>query len=126
MWARDMVNRPSKEKPPAVFASEARKLLRGTGVTVEVLDVAQLKAKKLGGVLGVGQGSDQTPALPEAHVRAGGRQGQAARVRRQGRRLRLRWPVARRRARGMETMKSDMSGAAAVDGRDVGAAASSA
>ena len=60
-WARDMVNTPSKEKSPADMVAAARKLLRGKSVTVSVLDVKELKAQRMGGVLGVGQGSEQTP-----------------------------------------------------------------
>ena len=55
------MNRPSKEKPPAEVAAEARRLLRGRGVSVQVLGVAQLREQRLGGLLGVGQGSEQTP-----------------------------------------------------------------
>ena len=61
MWARDIVNRPSKEKPPAEFARRGAQAAAGHRRHVEVLDVAQLKAMRLGGVLGVGQGSAQTP-----------------------------------------------------------------
>ena len=57
------------------------------------------QAQRLGGVLGVGQGSEQTAALPEDDVRAAGRTRQAARARRQGRRVRLRRPVAQDRRR---------------------------
>jgi leucyl aminopeptidase len=60
-WARDMVNTPSKEKSPSDMVAAARALLRGTGVTVQVFDVRQLQAQRMGGVLGVGQGSEQAP-----------------------------------------------------------------
>ena len=43
-WARDMVNTPSKEKSPADMVTAARKLLRGRGITVQVLDVKQLRS----------------------------------------------------------------------------------
>ena len=59
-----MVNTPAKEKPPVEMAAAARRLMRGRGVTVQVLDVAQIRAQKLGGLIGVGQGSPQTPAVP--------------------------------------------------------------
>ena len=38
-WARDLVNTPANEKSPADCSRTARKLLRGKGVTVQVLDV---------------------------------------------------------------------------------------
>ena len=62
-WARDMVNTPARELSPDQFAKAAQQLLRGKNVKVEVLDVAAMKRQKLGGVLGVGQGSKQPPRL---------------------------------------------------------------
>ncbi len=61
VWARDLVNTPAKEKSPAAMAAAAQRYLRGSGVRVQVLDLAQIRAQRLGGVLGVGQGSQQTP-----------------------------------------------------------------
>ena len=112
-WARDMINLPSKEKPPAEFAAEARKLLRGTGVTVTVMDVPQLKALKLGGVLGVGQGSDQGPRfLKLTYTPAGARGKPLAFV---GKGVVFdSGGLSLKTGAGMETMKCDMSGGAAV------------
>ena len=63
MWTRDMVNTPARELAPDRFAKAAQQLLRGRDVRVEVLDVAAMKKERLGGVLGVGQGSKQPPRL---------------------------------------------------------------
>ena len=60
-WARDIVNEPSGTKSPEEFAAAAKKLLAGKGVTVTVLTEAQLRSQRMGGVLGVGQGSDRPP-----------------------------------------------------------------
>ena len=99
----------------------ARKLLRGKGVTVKVLiGRAARRPKALGGVLGVGQGSANPPRLREGHVLA-------AAVRREALALVGKGVVfdsgglSLKTSSGMETMKTDMSGAAAVLGGDVGA-----
>jgi leucyl aminopeptidase len=117
VWARDIVNRPSKEKPPAEVAAEARRLLRSRGVSVQVLGVTQLREQRLGGLLGVGQGSEQTPRFVKLTYTPSG----AARAR-QGQTLAFvgkgvvfdSGGLSLKPAGGMETMKCDMSGAAAV------------
>src|SRR5687768_3035352 len=60
-WARDIVNEPAGAKSPAAFADATKKVMRDAGVTVKVLSGSQLEAEKLGGVIGVGQGSDNPP-----------------------------------------------------------------
>ena len=72
-----MVNTPSKEKSPADMVAAARKLLRNRGVSVQVLDVKQLEAQRLGGVLGVGQGSEQTPRFLKMTYAPSGARGKA-------------------------------------------------
>jgi leucyl aminopeptidase len=112
-WARDMVNTPSKEKSPADMVAAARKLLRGKGVTVQVLDVRELRAQRMGGVLGVGQGSEQTPRfLTMTYAPSGARGKPLAFV---GKGVVFdSGGLSLKTAGGMETMKTDMSGGAAV------------
>jgi leucyl aminopeptidase len=111
-WARDMVNEPSGAKSPAAFADAARKLLRGKGVTVKVMTEAELKAAGLGGVIGVGQGSDNPPRLVKATYSPQGKKGSVAFV---GKGVVFdSGGLSLKTSSGMETMKTDMSGAAAV------------
>jgi leucyl aminopeptidase len=123
IWARDLVNTPSGEKSPAAFARAAQKLLRDKGVKVEVLDVPALKKEKLGGLLGVGQGSNQSPRLVKMTYSPAGAKGKVALV---GKGVVFdSGGLSIKTASGMETMKTDMSGAAAVIGamsalRDLG------
>jgi leucyl aminopeptidase len=113
-WARDLVNTPSGEKSPAAFARAAQTLLRDKNVKVEVLDVPALKKAKLGGVLGVGQGSNQTPRLVKMTYSPPGAKGKVALV---GKGVVFdSGGLSLKTASGMETMKTDMSGAAAVIG----------
>jgi leucyl aminopeptidase len=112
-WARDMVNTPSKEKSPADMVAAARKLLRNRGVSVQVLDVKQLEAQRLGGVLGVGQGSEQTPRFLKMTYAPSGARGKALALVGKGVVFDS-GGLSLKTAGGMETMKTDMSGGAAV------------
>jgi leucyl aminopeptidase len=124
IWARDMINEPSGEKSPVEFAAATRKLLSGKGVTVTVLTDAQIKSQRLGGLVGVGQGSSRPPRFVKIEYNPGGRAaGKLALV---GKGVVFdSGGLSLKTAAGMETMKTDMSGAAAVVGamsvlRDLG------
>jgi leucyl aminopeptidase len=112
-WARDMVNQPSGDKPPVAFAAAARKLMRGRGVTVNVFDVPQIRDMKLGGLLGVGQGSQQTPRFLKLTYAPRGARGKPLAFVGKGVVFDS-GGLSLKTAGGMETMKTDMSGAAAV------------
>jgi leucyl aminopeptidase len=113
MWARDMVNEPSGDLSPAEFVSAARRLLNGTGVTVQVLSEAQIRAQRMGGVLGVGQGSARPPRFLKITYEPRGRA--AGRLALVGKGVVFdSGGLSLKPAGGMETMKTDMSGAAAV------------
>jgi leucyl aminopeptidase len=111
-WARDMVNTPAHELSPDQFAKAAQALLRGKSVKVEVLDVAAMKRLKLGGVLGVGQGSKQPPRLVKMTYSPPRAKGSLALV---GKGVVFdSGGLSLKSGAGMETMKTDMGGAAAV------------
>ena len=113
VWARDLVNTPAKEKSPAAMAAAAQRYLRGSGVRVQVLDLAQIRAQRLGGVLGVGQGSQQTPRfLKMTHTPSRATGAPLALV---GKGVVFdSGGLSLKTGSGMETMKTDMSGGAAV------------
>jgi leucyl aminopeptidase len=113
-WARDLVNEPSGSKSPIEFATAARKLLTGKGVTVTVLNEAQLRAEKMGGVVGVAQGSERPPRFVKAvfDPPGGKARGTVALV---GKGVVFdSGGISIKPAEGMEAMKTDMGGAAAV------------
>jgi leucyl aminopeptidase len=115
-WARDIVNEPSGTKSPAEFAAAARKLLSGTGVRVTVLSDAQIKSQRMGGVVGVGQGSSRPPRFVKAVYDPPGARarGTLALV---GKGVVFdTGGISIKPADGMEAMKTDMGGAAAVLG----------
>lgn len=59
--ARDLSNEPGSAIYPATLAKEAERLAKKYGVRCKVLDVPAIKKEKMGGLMGVGQGSTRTP-----------------------------------------------------------------
>jgi leucyl aminopeptidase len=114
-WARDLVNEPAGAMTPTQLAEEARRAAEQGGLEFEVLDEVEIANQGLGGLLGVSLGSDQPPRLvkltytPETKP--------AATVALVGKGITFdSGGLSLKPAEGMETMKTDMSGAAAVIG----------
>ncbi|MDP7974992.1 MAG: leucyl aminopeptidase [TACK group archaeon] len=61
--ARDLGNEPAISVPPELFARRAREALSGLPVEVSVLQYEELKAKGFGGLVAVGKGSSNPPAM---------------------------------------------------------------
>jgi leucyl aminopeptidase len=110
--ARDLSNEPANALHPADLAAAARRVLAGKGVTVRVKDEKQLAKEGFGGIVGVGQGADHPPRLVELRYAPKGATGQVVLVGKgitfDSGGLSLKPPDS------MKTMKTDMSGAAAV------------
>jgi leucyl aminopeptidase len=118
--ARDLVNTPSNDLTPAAFADRARDAAKQHGLDIEVLEEGALAKGGYGGILGVGKGSDNPPRLvriSHTHPRAKktlALVGKGITYDSGGISLK---PVGHN-----ETMKCDMSGAAAVFAAVVSAA----
>jgi leucyl aminopeptidase len=109
---RDLVNAAPNELYPAAFAELARAAVKGTGAKVTVLDEKALAAGGYGGLLGVGQGSARGPRLVKV---AWTPSRPAAKVALVGKGITFdSGGISIKPAAGMEAMKSDMAGAAAV------------
>ena len=110
--ARDLVNTGPSDLFPASFAAEAERVAGASGLDIEVLDERALAAGGYGGITGVGQGSVHPPRLVRvayAHPDATKTVVLAGKgITFDSGGLSLKPP------KSMETMKSDMSGAAAV------------
>ncbi|CAN5132428.1 leucyl aminopeptidase [soil metagenome] len=110
--ARDLVNEPPAGKRPPALADRIAEIARVAGLKRRVLDERALAEGGFGGILGVGQGSSEPPRLVElTHdpLRSKGHVvlvGKGITFDSGG--LSLKPPGS------MTTMKSDMSGAAAV------------
>jgi leucyl aminopeptidase len=115
-FTRDLVNEPSNRMTPTILAERARKMAQETGLKVEVYGPEKLKELKMGAFWGVAQGSDEPPALivlryepadaPATPVL--GLVGKGVTFDTGG--------ISIKPADGMEKMKYDMAGAAAMIG----------
>lgn len=56
-WARDLVNRPPRDKSPQAIVEAFQALAEGLPIDVTVWDVADLERERCGGLLGVNAGS---------------------------------------------------------------------
>src|SRR5690606_29183938 len=110
--ARDLVNTAPIDLFPAAFADTARSAAKGTKVKVTVLDEKALAQGGYGGIIAVGQGSSRPPRLvkltyaPSRAPRSVALVGKGITFDSGG--------LSLKPAKGMEAMKSDMAGAAAV------------
>lgn len=60
---RDFVNTPAMDVNPAAFIAKAKAIAKdSTSLSIEVLDVKEMKKKKMNALLAVGQGSESSPA----------------------------------------------------------------
>lgn len=113
VWgARDLINFAPNDLPPAEFAERAKTAVKGTGLKIEVLDEKALASGGYGGITGVGQGSSRPPRLVKISWAPSKKAKHIALV---GKGITFdSGGLSIKPASGMETMKSDMSGAAAV------------
>ncbi len=110
--ARDMANEPGNGWTPSSFADHARKLARRRDMKCRVLDRGAMKKLGMGGILGVSQGSAQPPRLVILEYRSGRKNPTLLLV---GKGLTFdSGGISIKPASGMEEMKYDMCGGAAV------------
>jgi len=117
--ARELANRPGNHCTPTVLAQEARKLARGHGLKVEVLERKQIEALGMGSFLAVAQGSAEPPKFIVLHYQgapAKGKDAQAPLVL-VGKGITFdTGGISIKPAAEMDEMKFDMGGAASVLG----------
>ncbi len=111
-WARDLVNTPAGDMPPAQIAREAQKMARQVGLRCKVWGKPELEKGGFGGILGVGAGSVNPPRLIELSYTGAGTQTPIALT---GKGIAFdSGGLSIKDAKGMETMKDDMGGAASI------------
>jgi leucyl aminopeptidase len=120
--ARRLSDEPPNALPPVALAREAAKIAKQAGLRCRVLDVAEMKRRKMGAILAVGQGSAHPPRIVVLeHNAPAGRGGS------EGRGLPTICLVGKgitfdsggisiKPSASMDEMKHDMAGAAAVVG----------
>ena len=111
VWARDLVNTPALDLPPAAIARAAQAMAREVGLTCKVWNETQLKAGGFGGILGVGSGSANPPRMIE--LRYAGGTGKPIALSGKGIAFDS-GGLSLKDASSMETMKDDMGGAASI------------
>lgn len=112
-WTRDMVNTPALNKSPEFFEDHVKKLIEETDIKLTSYDDVWLSENNFGGILGVGNGSTRKPKLLIGEYNQGAKFqisiiGKGVLFDSGG--LSLKSPA------GMETMKTDMAGAATAWG----------
>jgi leucyl aminopeptidase len=110
--ARDLINEPAVAKPPAVLAERAVAIAVAHDLDIRVYDEADIETEGFGGLRAVAAGSTNPPRLvvmrytPDAAKRTVAFVGKGIVFDSGG--------LSLKKAASMETMKADMSGAAAV------------
>ena len=113
MLARDLVSEPPNVLYPASFAERCEELSE-LGVEVTVLGEAEMEALGMGSLLGVGQGSVRESKMAVMHWQGGGDEAPIAII---GKGVTFdTGGISLKPGAGMEEMKMDMGGAAAVTG----------
>ena len=112
-WVRDLINTPALDKSPEEFINNVNELVDSSGIEVDVYDQKWLEENNFGGVLGVGKGSDRPPYFLVGKYNSKAKYqvaliGKGVLFDTGG--YSLKSPT------GMETMKTDMSGAASAWG----------
>ena len=112
-WVRNQINTPALDKSPEEFIQNVNNLVKSSDVNVEVFDQKWLEENNFGGVLGVAKGSDRAPYLVVGKYNEKAKYqialiGKGVLFDSGG--YSLKSPA------GMETMKTDMSGAASAWG----------
>ncbi|MFB6957055.1 leucyl aminopeptidase [Streptomyces sp. NPDC056309] len=118
--ARDLINTPPNDLNPAAFAAAAQEAAKEHGLKVQVLDEKALAKGGYGGILGVGSGSASAPRLVKLSYTSPKAKKHLALV---GKGITYdSGGISLKPAGHNETMKCDMSGAAAVFSAVVAAA----
>ena len=110
-WVKDQINRPSLDKSPKQFVESVQTFVNN--IELNIYDSSWMEENSFGGVLGVGRGSEREPFFLEGLYNTSSEKqialiGKGVMFDSGG--LSLKSPS------GMDTMKTDMSGAATVWG----------
>jgi leucyl aminopeptidase len=113
-FARDLANEPGDSLPPIELAKRAQAMAESSGLSCEILDEDAIDREKLAGILGVARGSAQLPRLIVLEHKPANSQGKVVLV---GKGVTFdSGGISIKPRAGMEKMKFDMGGAAAVIG----------
>jgi leucyl aminopeptidase len=110
--ARDLINEPASSLNPVSLSERAQEVAAETDLSCAVMDEAELKSAGFGGILGVGKGSFVPPRFIQLRYQPENPTGKVALV---GKGVTFdSGGLSLKDAKSLETMKTDMSGGAAV------------
>jgi leucyl aminopeptidase len=117
-FARDLQNEPSNILTPVKFAERVKNKLRAEKTSVTIFNEKELRKRKMGGILAVGQGSSNPPRLIIARYSpTGQKKNKFKTVALVGKGIMFdTGGISIKPAQNMWEMKADMSGAAVVAG----------
>ena len=116
-WARDMVNEPANRLTPTLMAERARAMAAEFGLDCEVLDRERMQQLGMGALLGVAAGSAEPPVLIVVRYRPAASANGPAHLGLVGKGVTFdTGGISIKPSDGMEKMKYDMAGGAAVLG----------
>ncbi|MGA2193103.1 MAG: leucyl aminopeptidase [Nitrospirota bacterium] len=112
-FARDMINTPANEMTPTVMAERAREVAREFSLKLKVMDVAECKKLGMGAFLGVASGSKQPAKFIVVEYGGGTKKAKPVVIIGKGITFDS-GGISIKPVEGMEKMKYDMAGGAAV------------
>ena len=114
-FARELVNVPASDLTPLKMAEIARQTAKKVGLQCKVLRLPEIRRLGMGGIVGVSRGSVEEPCLIHLRYRPSGKPRR--RVALVGKGITFdSGGLSLKSASGMESMKCDMAGSAAVLG----------
>jgi leucyl aminopeptidase len=114
---RELVNEPANRMTPSILAARARAMAEEQGLDYEILDQDRMKQLGMGSLLGVAMGSAEPPAMILLRYRPVGEAAQSVHLGLVGKGVTFdSGGLSIKPADGMEKMKYDMAGGAAMIG----------
>jgi leucyl aminopeptidase len=114
-FARSLVNEPPNVLTPAALAQRAKAMAKEVGIECEIFDKTKIAELGMGGLLGVSQGSSEPPYFIILRYRGAAHTEQGMALVGKGITFDT-GGISLKPAEGMDEMKGDMGGAAAVIG----------
>ena len=116
-FTRDLVNEPANKLTPSVLVKHAQELAHDYRLDCEILDQDRMRQLGMGSLLGVAMGSEQPPALIVLRYVPAGKEKSIDHLALVGKAVTFdSGGISIKPADGMEKMKYDMAGGAAVLG----------
>ncbi len=115
--ARSLINEPANRLTPKDLVARSRQVATDSGLEIEVLEQEQMQSLGMGALLGVAQGSAEPPAFIVLRYRPAGAPSSSTHLGLVGKAVTFdTGGISIKPAEGMEKMKYDMAGGAAMIG----------